>query len=92
MFLVFLHYDKNFFFFFSELIYCGNILKDDHQSLEQQGIKVGSTIHIFPKQIKEDSSEEPLTDDQIQRAVVHYRLLNIGGSSVAVSSSRFGIK
>lgn len=62
-------------------------MKDDHGSLEQQGVKTGSTIHVFSKQITKDSPEEPITDEQIQKAVLSYHsaLGDIAGSSLAVS-------
>lgn len=70
-----------------EFIYCGTILKNDKQSLAEHGIKEGSTIHVFPKQEEEVHFEEPINEDQIQRAVVSYRMImkDISGSSLAVS-------
>lgn len=75
----------------SEFIYCGIVLQNDSRSLAEQGVRAGSTIHVFAKPEEEVAEEgEPIPEDQIQLAVINYRLIvkELTGTALAVSSAR----
>lgn len=74
-------------FSLTEFIYCGNILKNDNQLLQDYGIRPNTMIHIFQKhQDIEYKSEKPTTE-QIQKAVSYYRSVfkEMANSSITVS-------
>lgn len=60
---------------FAELIYCGSVL-DDLAELKKEGIKAGSTIHVFEK--SHISEPEPIvpTSDSIKSAIAKYRKIS----------------
>lgn len=80
--------DTNFIFFKpkKEFIYGGIVLQDDKQSLEQYGVRANSTIHVYQKRPQVEYTSEPATEEQIQKAVMNYRLVFLGlaGGSLAV--------
>lgn len=54
--------------------------------MAEQGIREGSTIHVFQKQDEEVINDEPITEEQIQKAVNSYRsVIKDAGNSLAVS-------
>lgn len=71
----------------TEFIYCGTVLQNDTQSLAEQGIKEGSTIHVFPKQEEVIIKHEPVTEADIHRACMGYRaiLKEMSGNALVVS-------
>jgi len=55
-----------------ELIYCGSVLEDTTE-LSKEGIKSGSTIHVFDKNEKQEIEQTILTEDTVAAASAAYR-------------------
>lgn len=76
----------NFSLFSIEFIHCAKVLKEDNVSLKQYGVRPNSTIHVFPKETRTNHVSEPLTEEQILKAVLNYqRIMDLAGNSFAVS-------
>lgn len=58
---------------FLELIYCGTVLENDSQSLQEYGILSGTMIQVFQKQHDIEYKSEQPTSEQIRKAVASYR-------------------
>lgn len=57
----------------------------DDQSLEQCGVRANLTIHVYQKRAQLEYESEAATDEQIQKAVKHYRSAFLAGTSLAVN-------
>lgn len=76
---------------FSELIYCGMVLHNGNQTLQDCGIRPLTTIQVYQRRHEiEFNSNEPTTE-QIQKAVSCYRtiLKEMTNGTITVSKSRF---
>lgn len=51
-------------------------------------MRANSTIHVYQKRLQAEYTSEPATEEQIQKAVINYRLMSLEmtGSSLAVRS------
>lgn len=56
-----------------EFIYCGTILDNDTQSLQDYGVRSGTMIQVYQKQYDMEYKSEQATSEQIQKAVSCYR-------------------
>lgn len=70
---------------FVEFIYCGRVL-DDEQTLAEQGVRTGSTIHVFQKDIDTSDRDMTVTEQDIETAVFAYRNVFMRNGTAAVST------
>lgn len=66
-----------FLFVFSwaltEFIYCGTVLENEEQSLQEYGVRSGTMIQVFQKQYDMEYKSEQATSEQIHKTVASYR-------------------
>lgn len=55
-----------------ELVYCGSVL-DDAVELSKEGIKSGSTIHVFDKNVRQEGESTAFTEEEVADASKAYR-------------------
>lgn len=55
----------------TEFIYCGRVLEDD-QTLGEQGIRTGTTIHVFQKEVPFKPRDMNVTEEHIETATTAY--------------------
>lgn len=58
-----------------EFIYCGTVLENDSQSLQEYGVRSGTMIQVFQKQYDMEYKSEQATSEQIHKAVSSYRAI-----------------
>lgn len=58
-----------------EFIYCGTVLENDSQSLQEYGVRSGTMIQVFQKQYDMEYKSEQATSEQIHKAVSSYRTI-----------------
>lgn len=67
-----LRFLTDLFCFGTELVYCGSVL-DDAVELSKEGIKSGSTIHVFDKNVRQEGESTAFTEEEVADASKAYR-------------------
>lgn len=71
----------------TEFIYCGTVLENEEQSLQDYGVRSGTMIQVFQKQYDMEYKSEQATSEQIHKTVASYRAVfkEMASSSTVIS-------